>query len=315
MTWLLNKIMSWMTGLITGSFTGVFNAVKTMLVSTPDVTTLPQVQALTGRAASILDIVFVLAFIAAGALTMAAGGSERVRYTAKDLLPRLVVAFVAAHFSSLFTSRMISVADGVATGLAAGSPGRLGAFTAIASELSDGSQGAGVPPLLFAVLAGMITFLFAAVAFTFITRLGVLIVLAIAAPLALACHALPQTDPVARLWWRSVAGCLTIPLLQVLTLQAGETVLLDPRSAGSLFGRPGGGILSLLVTIVLLWMTMKVPGLVRRYLMHTGGSSAAAQFLRVVIIGQGSRLVTGGLPVGGRLAARAGTTAVARVGR
>ncbi len=87
MTWLLNKIMSWMTGLITGSFTGVFNAVKTMLVSTPDVTTLPQVQALTGRATTILDIVFVLAFIAAGALTMVAGGSERVRYTAKDLLP------------------------------------------------------------------------------------------------------------------------------------------------------------------------------------------------------------------------------------
>jgi hypothetical protein len=62
-------------------------------------------------------------------------------------------------------------------------------------------------------------------------------------------------------------------------------------------------------------MTMKVPGLVRRYVMHTGGSNPAAQFLRVIIISQGSRLVTGGLPVGGRLAARAGTTAVARVSR
>ena len=310
MTWLLNKIMSWLTGLITASFQGLFDAVKSMLVSTPDVTALPQVQTLTGRAATVLDVVFVLAFIAAGILTMVAGSSERVRYTAKDLLPRLVVAFIAAHFSPLFTSRMITFADGVASGLAAGTPGKLGAFTAIRSEITD--AGPGIAPLLFTVLAALITFLFAAVAFTFVTRLGVLIVLTIAAPLALACHALPQTDPVARLWWRSVAGCLTIPLLQVLTLQAGQTVLLDPHAAGSLFGRSGGGILSLLVTTVLLWMTVKIPGLVRRYVMHTGSSNPAAQFLRVIVIGQSRRLVTGGLSTGARATRRTATAVAAR---
>jgi hypothetical protein len=49
----------------------------------------------------VVDTVFVLAFTAAGVLTVAAGGDERSRYTVKDLMPRLVVGFIAAHFSPM----------------------------------------------------------------------------------------------------------------------------------------------------------------------------------------------------------------------
>jgi hypothetical protein len=314
MGFVLNHIMSWVVDRIVDSFQALFSVVLKLLSATPDVTALPQVQTLTARTTTVLDALFVLAFVAAGVLTMVAGGNERLRYTAKDLLPRLVVAFTAAHLSPILIARLITLVDAVSRALTAGRPSGAGALSAIHNEIIDGNAANNIGPLLFAILAALITFLVAAVAFTYLTRIAVLIVLAIAAPLALACHSLPQIEPVARLWWRSVIGCLTVPLLQAITLQAGQTVMLDPHSAGRLFGEPGGGVLSLLITIVLLWLTVKIPGLVRRYVMRTGGGSSAGHFVRVVVIGDGMRLLTGGMSTGGRLAVRGGA-ALAGAGR
>jgi hypothetical protein len=41
-----------------------------------------------------------------------------------------------------------------------------------------------------------------------VVRVALLILLVAAAPLALICHALPQTEGLARLWWRATAACL-----------------------------------------------------------------------------------------------------------
>jgi hypothetical protein len=293
MSFLLNPIMKWVVGLIVDAFDGIFTTVKSLLTSTPDVTVLPQVQTLTGRSTSLVDAVFVLAFVAAGVLTMTAGSSEPARYTAKQLLPRMVVAFVAAHFSTLVASRLIDLVDAAATSLGGDRPDRLGAFTAISTELDD--RGAGIAPLLFAVLAAIITFLFAAVAFSYLGRFAVLILLTAAAPLALACHALPQTDGAARMWWRALFGCLAIPLAQTVTLQAGETILLDPHTMATLFGAPASGVLQLLIVIALLWVTVKIPGMVRRYVLRSPGSSIGTHLIRVLVVGTGARIV-GGTP-------------------
>jgi TrbL/VirB6 plasmid conjugal transfer protein len=299
----LNKIMTWMVGLITGSFTDIFKAVKGMLVSTPDVTQLPQVQMVTARTVNVIDVVFVLAFLAAGAMIMIGGSDEKSRYTVKTLMPRMIVAFIAAHFSPLFCSKIIGLADGIATSLAGGSPNKMGALTAVGQQIVDGSNGSnGGSALLFAVLAAIITFLFTAVAFSFLTRLGVLVIIAVTGPLALACHAVPQLEPTAKLWWRSLAGCLAIPMLQVLALQSGETILLNPQSQGFLFGVPGGGVMNLLIVITLLWITVKIPGLVRKNVMQSNGSGFGAQVLRVVVIQQGMRLLTGGASSAARVA-------------
>jgi hypothetical protein len=290
----LNTMMSWASGLIVDAFTAMFTSVKDLLVSTPDVTQLPQVQTVTARTTTVLDAIFVLAFLTAGALTIFAGGNENARYTAKTLLPRIIFAFVVAHFSPLFCSKIIDLANAITVNLAGGSPGKLGALTAIRTELTDNTS-RNSSPLLFAVLAAIITFLFAAVGFSFLTRIGVLVILAVTGPLALACYALPQLEGTAKLWWRSVIGCLAIPLLQVLALQSGETILLDPHSAGLLFGLPGGATMTLLITITLLWITVRIPGLVRRYVMQSGGSGVGQQVFRIVVIQRGLRLLTGGL--------------------
>jgi hypothetical protein len=288
----LNKIMSWITGLITGAFTSIFTAVKGLLASTPDVTQLPQVQIATARTVTVIDVLFVLAFLAAGALIMIGGSDEKSRYTARTLMPRMVFAFITAHFSPLFCSKIIDLADAISSTLSGDGPGKLGAMTAIQQQMNDGNGGIS-SALLFAVLAAIITFLFVAVAFSFLTRLGVLIIIAIVGPFALACYALPQLEPTAKLWWRALLGCLTVPLLQVLALQSGEMILLDPRSQGFLFGVPGSGVMNLLIVVALLWICVKIPGLVRTHVMHSNGTSFGAQVLRVMVIQRGLRVLPG----------------------
>jgi len=263
------------------------------------VTTLPQVQALTGRSVLIVDICFVLFFVTAGVLTMTAGGDERARYTAKDLVPRCIVGFVAAHFSQLWCTQMISLANALTRALVQddlGGDGELrpAPITAIKTHLlaaQDQSVG-----LLFCVCAVIILILLGTTAFSMITRFSAVLVLTAAAPLALACHALPQTDPVAKLWWRSYGVTLAIPAAQGLTLYAGNWMLTDSDHLLPVFGLPvePGGMMNLFIVMVLLWTTVKIPGLMRRAL-RAGrqGPNFLGAVVRVVVVQQLSRAVPG----------------------
>jgi hypothetical protein len=109
MGFVLNQILDWFAKLLLDGLTALIGAITHVLLLTPEVTALPQVQALTGRSIWIVDTVFVLVFVAAGVLTMVAGGNERTRYTVKDLLPRCIVGFVAAHFSQLIAGRRVEL--------------------------------------------------------------------------------------------------------------------------------------------------------------------------------------------------------------
>jgi len=287
---LFNGLLTWFLKLLVGAIDAVFGVLAHSLLVTPDVTGLPQVRALTGRSVWVVDVVFVLAFIAAGVLVTVNGGDERSRYTVKDLGPRLVVAFIAAHFSQLVCSRTIELANGLVGSLTRDEVDDIGAVAAIKqhTHAAAASQSA---PLLVIVIIAIIAVLLAATTFSLIVRFSVLLVLTAAAPLALACHALPQTDPVARLWWRSFLGCLLVPVLQAFTLQAGQWMLLDPRHllpSLPVAGDPGS-ILNLFIVIVLLWTTVKIPGLVSRYVTQQRPSGFAGQVVRVVVIQQGLR--------------------------
>src|SRR5262249_20133209 len=146
------------------------------------------------------------------------------------------------------------------------------------------------------VLVALICVLLAATTIGMLVRFAVLLVLAAAAPLALACHALPQTDGVARLWWRSFAGTLATPVLQAFTLQAGQWMLEDPTHVMPALGLPNdpGPVTSLFVVVILLWVAVKIPGLVRRY--ATQGSRSPnflGTVVRVVVVQQLSRAAPG----------------------
>jgi hypothetical protein len=70
---------------------------------------------------------------------------------------------------------------------------------------------------------------------TYTVRVMLLVLLTSAATLALAGHALPQTDGLARLWWRGLAGVLAIQVAQSLVFAAAVWVFFSSDQAG-LFG-------------------------------------------------------------------------------
>jgi hypothetical protein len=289
--WLLDRILGWLTKAILGAFDAVFGVIAHGLLISPDVTTLPQVQTLAGRSVLVVQAVFVLAFVAAGVLIMVAGDQEGTRYTVKELLPRLVVAFVAAHFSQLVCGQAIGFANGLTVSLTSDSVDQAGALTAIRTYVTSAASNP-ASQLLLVVLVAVIVVLLAATTFGMVARFAVLLILAAVAPLALACHALPQTDPAARLWWRSFTGCLAVPVLQALALQAGRAVLLDPAQTAPALGLPDpGGLLNLLVVVVLLWTTLRIPGLVARYAATPRRTGFAGQVVRVVLIQRGLRAI------------------------
>jgi hypothetical protein len=291
---LLNGFMKWFLEAILAATDAVFGVLAHGLLVTPDVTELPQVRALSGRSIWVVDTVFVLFFVAAGVLVTVNGGDERSRFTVKDLGPRLVVGFIAAHFSQLFCSRAIELVNGLVTSLTRDEVDDVGAVAAIKHHTHAAAANPQMAPLLVAVIIAIIAVLLAATTFSLVVRFSVLLVLAAAAPLALACHALPQTDPVARLWWRSFLGCLLVPVVQAFTLQAGQWMLLDPRHmlpSLPVTGDPGS-VMNLFIVIVLLWTTVKVPGLVSRYVAQgRGGNNVAMQVVRVVVVQQGLRRI------------------------
>jgi hypothetical protein len=291
----LDQILQWLTATVLACLNAVLGVITDALLTTPQVTALPQVQALTGRSIWIVDTVYVLAFIAAGVLTMTAGGDEQSRYTVKDLLPRLMVGFVAAHFSQLFCQQLIELANAVTAAVTAGNFDGHGAFTAIQTHMRAAQDK--TAPLLFLILAVLITVLLASTAFQMIARFTAVLVMTIIAPLALACHALPATDGIARLWWRSYTGTLAVPIAQAFFLYAGQWILLDPAHMLPVLGLPidPGGVLNLFIVVVLLWTTVKIPALMGRWVNQSGrgSSNVLGAVVRVVVVQQLARSVPG----------------------
>ena len=275
------------------SLTGLLDGINHILLVTPNVTTIQPVQSLTGRAVWIVDTVFVITFVAAGVLAMASGTSERARYEVKDLLPRCVVGFIAAHFSQLIAGRLIELANAITTSLTVSNAERANAVDAIRSGVTDARPHTSV--LLFIVCTVIIVVLVAATACSLIARFILAVVLTAVAPLALALHALPQTDGIARLWWRSYLGMLAVPVAQALVLYAGQWMLLDPNTSFSTLGLSNsGGPLNLLAIIVVLVATVKVPGLMRGLSSSAAkATSTAASVARIVVV----QTITRGLPI------------------
>ncbi|MEV4465107.1 conjugal transfer protein TrbL family protein [Micromonospora echinofusca] len=296
MSILLPQILDWLAAALLATLDALFGVISKALLITPNVTALPQVQALTGRSLLVVDTVFVLAFVAAGVLTMTAGGSEGSRYTVKDLIPRLIVGFVAAHFSQLWCGTLTDVANALTGALTTPSGDTDGALRTIKTHLKSGQDA--TPALLFVICLAIIAVLLASTAFSVIVRFAVLLVLTAVAPIALASHALPQTDPVARLWWKAYTGVLAVPVVQGFTLYAGQWMLTDPQHMLPALGLPvePGGVLNLFVVMVMLWTTLRVPTLMRRYV-NAGGSGRGANMIgaavRVIVVQQVTRSVPG----------------------
>ncbi|WP_018542515.1 MULTISPECIES: hypothetical protein [unclassified Streptomyces] len=227
------------------------------LLATPDVTQHADVKRLWKAMLGITAGIYVL-FVTAGGITVMGYETIQSRYALKQILPRLLVGMVAAATSLTVMGKAIGLANALAHAI-------------MATDLSDAGQGMVERVLPFALfrvaglklylilLAIAVIALVLAVMIGFMVRVAVMALLAVCAPLALACHAHPVTDPVARLWWRGLAGCLIIQVAQSVTFVLALKLFFAPGA--STLGIPKADQLgTLLAGLGLFWVLFKIPG-------------------------------------------------------
>ncbi|GAB3971397.1 hypothetical protein GCM10029978_046510 [Actinoallomurus acanthiterrae] len=288
-------------GLVSYALNPVFRFLARSVLSTPRVDQMDRVHSLWTTSAWIANTSFILLVILGGILIMS-HQTLQSSYTAKDLAPRLVIAMVAANVNLPVIGQVIGFANALSrTFMGQGVDEAKAANTLkglILHALTDATDPFTAMLAMVAVIAGLV------VLFTFAIRVMMLVLLTAAAPLALACHALPQTEGLARMWWRAVAGVLAIQVAQALVLATALRVFFTSDQA-DLFGiRSGKGLFDLVLVICLLYILARIPSWVSRLVFQGGAGRSpivrAARTIAAILIFR----KVGGAFKGGRVARR-----------
>ena len=281
--WLMDGLVSWLAEKVVDLLSGRLALLASTLFVSPDVTVLPQVTSIADKSALVVNTCFILAIIAVGIATMT-GDSIQMRYGIKELVPRLVVGFVLSAFSVPLTGELISITNALTvsmTGTTAPTTETINFVKArITAALTDEGSA-----LLVAIIGLLIVVLMFMLVGSWLTRIGVLLIRAGIAPVALACYATPWTQGTADLWWRTTLGCLATPTLQAVGFSAGIDLLINPDSnLPILLGLPGSDTLNLLLVLGVLWVTVKIPSMMRRFVTRKGSPNIGGVLLRAVFI-------------------------------
>ncbi|MGH8920276.1 MAG: hypothetical protein ACRD0H_18415 [Actinomycetes bacterium] len=248
------------------------------LLTTPAPESLPRIGELWTNSWQIVLACYGMLVLIAGVLVMAYE-SVQTRHSIKEIAPRIVAGFLAAALSLWAATTAIQIANALShavmgEGIDATSAGQT------LKNLILGSLNGGIFIILIGVfLAGMLIVLLV----TYIVRVALTIILIAGAPLALMCHALPQTEGIARWWWKAFGGCLAIQLGQSLTLITAMKVFLAPGGF-TLFSPIASDLVNLLVALALLYILFKIPFWILGSLRGGGGRSLVSSLARGAVI-------------------------------
>jgi hypothetical protein len=275
-------IDNWFRDLVTSALNPVLALLGRTVFATPDLSGPGRVADLWGLAAGIANAALVLLVLAGGALVMS-HETLQTRYAAKDVAPRIVVAAVAANASLLLVGQAINLSNAFSGALLGQGVSPAGA-TSVMRELVLTPLATGG---IFLILLGLVVAVLAVVLLAiYIVRVALLVLLVAAAPLALICHALPQTEGLARLWWRATAACLAVQVGQSLVLIAALRVFFAPDGHAALGLSTTGGLVDVLVACCLLWVLIRIPTWAARAVFSGSGyrPSTAARVVRDVVV-------------------------------
>ncbi|MCP2323656.1 hypothetical protein HDA40_002163 [Hamadaea flava] len=295
-TSMLDGLTSWLASAAMHTLLWISGVLDKYAFSIPNVTGLQPTQALAGRARTIVNIVFPLIIVAAGVIGMTYN-SAQIQYQVKDLLPRLVVGWVGANWSIPMCDLLLRFADAFIQALTTPMPDEATSFERLKSllALSLGADPTGEfdDPIKVGLLGTIITVLVVILAawlvLTWIIRYALLIVLVGLSPLAMACYSLPQLEGAARLWWRTVIGCMAIPAAQATTFSTGMWILLDPAAglpAGIKPDDASSRPITLFAVLAVMLFTAKIPTLVSRYISSSGTPKGSffSQVAKVLVL-------------------------------
>jgi len=224
--WWMTGVLAWLVAQAITALDQAGDIWPDSLLTAPDVTVLPQVIALADRSRWVVNTAYVLALVVAGIIAMTYE-SVQVRYSVKELAPRLIVGFVAANMAVPLCQQLLVIANALTQALADQSITGHAMIAMLSDHIAAATQD-GATSFLLVLVTLLIVVLVFTLLFHWITRIGVLIILVAVAPVALACYALPQLEGAARFWWRTMLGALGTQVLQVVAVVSGLKVFLDP---------------------------------------------------------------------------------------
>jgi hypothetical protein len=285
-------IDAWFQDLVTAALDPVLTLLGHTLLATPNVIAQGRVGELWQMTQGIADSFLVLFVLIGGAIVM---GHEtlQTRTAIKDVLPRIVVAAIALNASLSVAGLAISTADALSQAvLGQGVDPSQAAVVLrqiILGSLADGS-------IFVVLLGGAVAVLAIVLLATYIIRLALVVLIIVGAPICLVCHALPQTEGVARLWWRAFSGTLAVQVAQSLVLVTALRVFLASGGPANLGIASSGGVVDLLVSACLCWVLAKIPSWVSRVVFSgSRGHSGIGRVARDVIIYKGVKALAAGV--------------------
>jgi len=306
--WIAKGISSAITGffksVIKFALNPLLDLISDTLLTTPNPTSLPRVGELWTNSWQIALACYSLLVAIAGIVVM---GHESVqtRYSIREVAPRIPLGFLAAALSLFFAGKAVDLANALSHAAMSGGVDQdtagpaLRDFVLSSFSAYDGNL-FGV--LMWFVVVGVLV----ALLLTFVVRVAMTMMLVVGAPLALVCHALPQTDPIARWWWKAFGGVLAVQVAQSVALITAVRVFLTPGGFGpnGLFGVNNDGLVNVLITLALLYIVFKIPFWVLGSLRFGHGRSFVGSVVRAYVMYRTFGLLrganrTGAAPHGG----------------
>ncbi|MFZ3555814.1 hypothetical protein [Streptomyces sp. BH055] len=252
-----DAIASFLTDIVKQVTKPVRELLADTLLSTPDITEQRAVARLWAACLALAAGLYVL-FVTAGGVTVMGYETVQNRYALKQIAPRLLVGMIAAATSKTVMSMAIDLANALSAAV-------------MGADVSDAEHGLVEQSLRYVLVpaaGGAMYLVFLnclaavmviAVLMGYIVRVAVIALLAVSAPLVLSCHAHPVTDGLARMWWRALAGCLSIQVAQSMVFILGLKLFFAPGNTALGFPRPSA-LGTLLAGLAMFWVLFKIPG-------------------------------------------------------
>ena len=284
-------IDDWFRDLVTAALNPVLTLLGHTLLATPNVTTQGRVGELWQTTEGMADAFLVL-FVLVGAAIVMGHETIQTRTAIKDILPRIVFAAIAVNASLSVAGLAISTADSLSQAvLGQGVDPSQAAVVLrqlVLGSLVDGG-------MFVVLLGGVVAVLAVMLLATYIVRLALVVLLVVAAPICLVCHALPQTEGLAKLWWRCFFGTLAVQVAQSLVLVTALRVFLASGGTANLGIASTGGVVDLLVSAAMCWVLVKIPSWVSRVVFSSsGGRSGLTKVVRDVVVFKGVKMLAAG---------------------
>ena len=272
-------IDDWFQGLVASAVNPALDLLGRTLLATPRLATGSRARELWLVSLGLADGAYVL-LVTIGGVVLLAHESLQVQYSVKEIAPRLVVGAVAANLSFLLARQGIELANAASAALAGQQvdPASVTATirTLALAPLQPGS-------LFTTLLIGALVVLTVVLAGTCLVRAMLVVFLVVAAPLMLAAHALPQTEGLARLWWRAMTACLGIQIAQALALVMAVRVFFE-ADRQDVLPLGGGHLVDVMVACCLLWLLIRIPAWAARAVVDGGRRSTLVRLVKSVIV-------------------------------